>query len=111
MRRVFDSAAASPASFAVFCDELADFLAEARSRIMQALYRALGPPNHAMWQANFVQMPVIGLLWHRGATRYQRRRLSGSVMRQWTVWTASWATWSGAPPVMMVGRLRCVSAA
>lgn len=29
VRHVFDSAGGSPASFAVFCDELADFLAEA----------------------------------------------------------------------------------
>ena len=38
VRHVFDSAAASPASFAAFCDELADFLAEAC--FMQASSRA-----------------------------------------------------------------------
>lgn len=42
MRHVFDSAAASPASFAVFCDELADFLAKACSCFMQALSRIQG---------------------------------------------------------------------
>ena len=50
MRHVFDSAAASPASFAVFCDELADFLAEACTCFMQDSM-SCSAPSHPLFQS------------------------------------------------------------